>query len=97
MRNGPRSDLTMSVLDAPLPFPPSRRLPRLPLAIVGVQQRLQSAEPLDIGDGSGGAPPPERPLRLAVQDAALSRLKQGFESPRGRQFSTAKPANPLNS
>jgi hypothetical protein len=40
-------------------------------------------------------PRKQRPLRLAVQDAALSRLKQGFESPRGRQFSTAKPANPL--
>ena len=26
-----------------------------------------------------------RPLRLVAQDAALSRLKQGFESPRGRQ------------
>ncbi len=40
------------------------------------------------------------PLRLAVQDVALSRRKQGFESPRGRQAFQAlralrRPARPL--
>ena len=33
-----------------------------------------------------------RSLRLAVQDAALSRRKQGFDSPRERQRSTAYDA-----
>ena len=37
-----------------------------------------------------------RSLRLAVQDAALSRRKQGFDSPRERQRSAAYDALPPN-
>src|SRR2546422_7981094 len=37
-----------------------------------------------------------RSLRLAAQDVALSRRKQGFESPRERQVSS-KPRKSLNS
>ncbi len=33
------------------------------------------------------------PLRLAVQDAALSRRKQGFDSPRGHQAASRPPGN----
>ena len=33
------------------------------------------------------------PLRLAVQDAALSRRKQGFDSPRGHQAISSPPGN----
>ena len=32
-----------------------------------------------------GRPAAFRPLRLVAQDAGLSRRKQGFDSPRGRQ------------
>ena len=34
---------------------------------------------------------------MEVHASTLSRLKQGFEFPRGRQLSTAKPGNPLTS
>ena len=44
-------------------------------------------EPPLIADASGVIPrrSATRPLRLVAQDIGLSRRKQGFESPRGRQ------------
>jgi hypothetical protein len=44
----------------------------------GVRLRLRSA-------GIGAMSKPASSLRLAAQDVALSRRKQGFESPRERQ------------
>ena len=43
---------------------------------------IWAARPMITDDHTGRC----RPVRLAAQDAALSRRKQGFESPTGRHF-----------
>lgn len=46
---------------------------------------------IQAADTREAGPSPNRSLRLVAQDTALSRRRQGFESPRERQFRIPPP------